>query len=193
MIQSAPDIEALIRDDNFLQIALKIDELGMNGQGVGAEPLGIFNTPGVGAVVFGGTATYAEIVSFETTIRQQNVYDDIVYISTSSSRGRLKVVPAALIGSTIVSGSTNALWIRMDGEEEVNGFPAFDSQQIPNNQMLVGAFNHHIHGQFGGLQVVVDPYTRAAFDEVAITYNTYNDFAVRHAQAFCVSVDAANQ
>ena len=193
MLQSAPGIEALIRDDNFQQIALKIDELGINGQGVGAEPLGIFNTPGVGVVIFGGPATYSEIVSFETTIREQNVYDDVVYISTSSSRGRLMVVPAALIGSTIVSGSTNSLWTTIGGEEEIAGHPAFDSQQIPNNQMLVGAFNHHLHGQFGGLQVIVDPYTRAANDEIVITYNTYNDFAVRHAQAFCVSADAANQ
>lgn len=193
MLQSAPDIEALVRDDNFKEIALKIDYLGINGSGAGNEPLGVMNTPGVGVVVFGGTATLGEIISFETTIRQQNVYDPIVYISTSSSRGRLMYVPAQLLGSTVVSGQTNAIWVTNMGEETIIGRPAFDSQQIPNNQMLAGAFEHQLHLQWGGLQVIVNPYTFARNDEIEITYNTYNDFALRHPQAFCVSPDAANQ
>ena len=193
MLQSAPDIEALIRDDNFLQIALKIDYLGLNGSGAGNEPLGVMNTPGIGVIVFGGTATLGEIISFETTIRQENVYDEIVFLSTSSSRGRLMYVPANLLGATVVSGQTNAIWVVNGGEETIIGRPAFDSQQIPNNQMLAGSFMHLLHLQWGGLQVIVDPYTFSDFDEVRITYNTYNDFAVRHPQAFCVSADAANQ
>jgi len=39
----------------------------------------------------------------------------------------------------------------------------------------------------------LDNYTRAANDEVAITFNTYFDIAVRHAQAFCKSLDSCNQ
>lgn len=193
MLQSAPDIEALVRDDNFKEIAIKIDYLGINGSGAGNEPLGTMNTPGVGVIIFGGTATLGEIISFETTIRQQNIYDPIVYISTSSSRGRLMYVPAQLLGSTVVSGQTNAIWVTNMGEETIIGRPAYDSQQIPNNQMLAGAFEHQLHLQWGGLQVIVNPYTFARNDEIEITYNTYNDFALRHPQAFCVSADAANQ
>lgn len=192
-LQSAPDVEALLRDDNYKTIALKIDYFGLNGQGAASEPLGVMNTPGIGIITFGGTATLGQIISFETNIRSQNVYDPIVYISTSTSRGRLMFVAAALLGSTVVSGQSNAIWVVEGGEETIIGRPAFDSQQIPNNQMLAGAFEHLLHLMWGGLQVIVDPYTLADKDEVKITYNTYNDFAVRHPQAFCVSADSAAQ
>jgi hypothetical protein len=33
IFQSSPDVEALIRDDNFKQIALLVDEYGINGSG----------------------------------------------------------------------------------------------------------------------------------------------------------------
>jgi hypothetical protein len=192
-LQSSPDVEALIREDNFRQIAIKIDSMGLMGLGGNAEPLGIMNTPGINAILFGGTPTYAQVVGMETAIRKNNVYDPIVFLTTSATRGRWRVLPAALVGSTIVSGETNALWTGNNDDEFVAGRPAYDSQQVPNDQVIAGAFEHLLHAMWGGLDIVVDYITRAAFGEIVITYNTWNDFALRHPQAFCTSVDSGNQ
>lgn len=193
MLQSSPDVEALIRDDNFAIIGLRNDYLGINGSGANDEPLGIMNQPGVNAINFGGAATYKEIVNMETLIREANIYDEIVYVSTSNARGTLRTAPATLTGSTVVSGQTNALWVGQGDTEYVNGKPAFDSQQIPNDRMIAGSFSQAIFAMWGGLEVVVDPYTRAKFGEIALTINTYIDFALRHPQAFTVSADSAAQ
>lgn len=192
-IQSSPDVEALIRDDNFRQIALLIDELGFNGTGNNSQPLGIMNTPGVNSITFGGTVTLAQAIAMKTAIRQNNVNDPLAYVTTSASSGRLMSAPAALIGSTVVSGQTNAIWVGDELEGRVVGTRAFATQQIPNNQMVCGAWEHFVWASWAGIQVVIDYITRANQDEIGISLNTYNDFAARHNVAFTVSTDGANQ
>ncbi len=192
VIQAAPDFEAIIREDNFRQMATVIDELGLNGVG-GAQPLGILETPGINSVTFGATVTLANAILMRTLIRQANVNDPLSYVTTSSSSGRMMAAPAALIGSQVVSGQTNAIWVGDELDGKVAGVRAFASQQVPNNIMLCGAFEHCILANFGGLNVVMDYVTKAANDEIGIIINTYIDVALRHAVAFTASTDAANQ
>ena len=192
LIQSSPDVEALIREDNFRQIALKIDELGLNGSGGGGEPLGIMNTPGINGIQFGGTVSYALAVQMRTLIRAQNVNDPLSFVTTSTSAGRLRSVAAALVGATtVISGPENAIWKGLDMEGSIAGTRALESQQIPGDRMICGAFEHVIWASWNGLNIVMDYVTKAANDEIGITMNTYNDFALRHPQAFTVSTDTA--
>lgn len=194
VMQSTPDAEAFMRDDLFKVIALRWDYLGLNGQGAANEPLGIINTPGVASILFGATPTYIKMVSMETAIRAANVTDPLCYLSTSTVKGTLKTVAEALTGATTVGGAQNAIWKGQgDGDGTVNGYPAYDTQQVPGNLVILGAFSQLILGLWGGFDVVVDYFTKKANVEVEIAINTWGDFAVRHPQAFCVSADAGNQ
>jgi HK97 family phage major capsid protein len=193
VMQSSPDAEAFMRDDLFKVIALAWDRLGINGQGAASEPLGILNTPGIASIVFGATPTYIKIVAMETAIRAANVTDELAYLSTPTVKGALKTVAEALTGATTIGGSQNALWKGKGPDGEMNGYPAHDTNQIPGNQVLLGAFSQLIHAIWGGLDVVVDVFTKAKQGETVLTINTYGDFALRHPQAFCASADAGNQ
>jgi HK97 family phage major capsid protein len=194
LLQSTPDAEAFIRDDHLKMLALKKDYLGLNGQGANSEPLGVMNTPGIGAIIFGGTPTYKQMIAMETTLRTLNVVGDLAYVSTPSAKGDLKGVAEALTGATTIGGRQNAIW-QGGGVEEgtVNGYLAIDSNQVPNNQMILGQWDDLIEAMWGGLDVVVDIFTKAAYGEIVITFNLWLDYAVRHPQAFIVSADAANQ
>lgn len=193
VMQSTPDAEAFLRDDLFKVIAIDWDRLGLNGQGAASEPLGIFNQPGIGAVTFAATPTYIKIVAMETAIRALNVVDPLAYISTPTVKGALKTVAEALTGATTIGGRQNALWKGEGMDGEMNGYPAHDTNQVPGNLVLLGAFEHLIHAIWGGLDVVVDVFTKAKNAETVITINTWGDYAVRHPQAFCASTDAGNQ
>lgn len=197
LIQSAPDAEEFMRSDMLAVLALKWDILGLNGSGAASEPLGVMNTPGIGSITFGATPTYAKIVSMETTVRAANVRTanagPLSYVTTPTSKGTLKITPATLTGSTVVSGTSNALWTGNEDEGRMNGYAAWDTNQVPGNRVLLGAFRQLIRGMWGGLSVIVDPYTKAGNDEYVITMNSYGDFALRHPQAFVVSSDAGNQ
>jgi HK97 family phage major capsid protein len=193
LLQTTPDFEALVMQDHLAQIALWIDQMVLNGQGAGDQPLGILNQMGIGVVTFGGSAinAYKNMVALETAIRAANIYEECSFITTSTARGTLRITPAVLTGSTIVSGTTQSLWVGDgDGGEECIGRPAVDSQQVPNNIIVALVGRHVVCAQWGGLAVVLDTITRANQDEYRLSINTYIDVALRHAQAVARSTDS---
>jgi len=196
VMQSAPDAEAFIRDDHMQVLALKWDSLGLFGQGAQDEPLGVMNTPGIGTVIFGGTPTYKQLVAMRTLIKAANVRGNLSLVSTPEVEGALSTVAEALTGATTIGGAQNAIW--KPGSDQstgrvLNNIPAIASKQMPNNQVLLGAFDQMIKAMWGGMEVIVDIYTKAKNAEVEITFNTWGDYAIRHPQAFVVSADAGNQ
>ena len=193
VMQSSPDAEAFMRDDLFKVIALAWDYLGLNGQGAAGEPLGVINTPGVGAVGLGGiTPTYGKMVDMETALTSLNVTGPFAYVSTPAVRGSLKKVAVALSGATVIGGTQNAIWTGGMEDGEVNSTPAHATNQVPNQRMLIGEWSQLIHAIWGGLDLVVDIFTKAGNAETVITINTWGDFAVRHPQAFCITDGPAN-
>lgn len=188
LLQSAIDVENFVRNDLMQVIALDWDRLLLNGQGANAEPLGVMNTPGIGFIHFGAAATFAKLVAMETAIAIMNApAEGRAYVTTSGAKGVLKSAAKLLTGATTVAAT--ALW----ENDMINGYRAIDSQQIPNNQMLFGAWPNLIHGIYGGLDVVIDPYTLATQAEVRIVMNTWGDCLLRYPQVFCVSDDSAAQ
>jgi len=193
LLQATPDFEAIVMQDHLAVIALYIDEMGVNGSGANDQPLGILNQVGIGSVTFNGVAAtaYKNVIAMETAIRRANIYEPVSFITTSVGRGTLRVTPATLTGSTVVSGSTNAIWTDSnDTEGELVGRVAVDSQQIPADLLLALVGRHVIIAQWGGLNIVLDTVSRAEFDEYKLTINTYVDIALRHSQAVCRSADS---
>jgi HK97 family phage major capsid protein len=193
LLQSMPDFEAFVWNDHSKVIAIYIDEMCLNGTGAADQPLGVLNQPGINQVVFGGTPTYAQLVSFRTAIRKYNVDGPIAFTTTSVGQGRMAVLPETLVGSTVISGATNAQWQGDELNGRVLQARAIASQQIPNDILLCGVFDQMLIGSWGGIVSVVDNYTRADRDEIALTLNTYFDTNVRHPQAFTRSADSVNQ
>lgn len=188
LLQSSIDVENFVRDDLLRVIALDWDRIIINGQGANSEALGVINTPGVQAVAFGAAATFAKLVAFETAIAVLNAPpENRAYISTSAVKGVLKSAAKLLTGATTVAAV--ALW----ENDMINGYPAVDSQQVPNNLVVFGSWSEVILGLWGGYDVVINPYSGDTQALVRITMNTWGDVAVRHPQSFCVSADAGNQ
>jgi HK97 family phage major capsid protein len=192
LLQPTYDFAAMVMRDHLAVIALYIDEMGLNGSGGQDQPLGIMNQPGIGTVTFGGSAStaYQKIIAMETAIRKANIYDEVSFVTTSVARGTLRVTPATLTGSTVVSGASQAIWTSVNGEEECVGRPAVDTQQVVGDRILALVGRYVILGQWGGLAIVLDTLSRAEYDEYKLSINTYIDVALRHAQAVAVSSDS---
>lgn len=194
LIQAPPDFESMVWNDHSKVLAIYVDEMGLAGTGNADQPVGVLNQPGIAQLIFGGTPTYQSILNFRTNIRKFNVDGPLSFVTTSVGQGRLAYLPAALNGSTVITqGELDALWKGDEIDGEMLGCKAIASQQIPGDILLAGVFEELILASWGGIFTILDNYTRAANDEVAITFNTYFDVAVRHAQAFCRSLDSANQ
>jgi len=193
VLQPSYDVESLIWNDHAQVRARYIDAMGINGSGAADQPLGILNQPGINQIIFGGTPSYSQIVSLRTLIRKFNVPGPLAFATTSVGQGRLAVLPKTLVGATVVSNSDEAIWKGDELDGTILDQKAIATQQIPGDILLAGVFENLMIGIFGGVVSVVDNWTRADRDEIAITFNNYFDVAVRHAQAFTRSADSCNQ
>ncbi|HEV2350809.1 MAG TPA: phage major capsid protein [Terriglobia bacterium] len=194
LLQSSVDVENFIRDDLLKGLAIKWDYMILQGQGANSEPTGIMNTAGIGSVVFGATATWAKVISFETALALANAdAGNMAYVTTPAVRGAWKAI--AKIGSTFPIFIWEAGdWADDSNDGEVNGYRAAATNQILNNAVAFGNWEDCIGpALWGGYDVVVNPYSRDTDGVVRVTVNTFGDVAVRHAPSFCWSMDAGNQ
>lgn len=198
-LEGVVDAENLIRADLAAIMALAIDLAAINGSGAANEPTGILNTSGIGSVAVGangGAPTYALIVDLETAIAEDNA--DIgatAYLTTAVMRGKLK--------KTEQFSSTNGMPVWTGGREgEMNGYAAHVSNQVPSDlvkgsssdchAILFGVWNQLLIGEWGALEIQVDPYTRGDQGEVVLRTFQMVGLAVRYAEAFAAIKDARN-
>ena len=67
----------------------------------------------------------------------------------------------------------------------VNGYPVLVSNNVASGVMYFGNFADLLIGFFGGLDLLVDPYTNSANSVTRLRATQFLDVAVRHGQSFC--------
>jgi HK97 family phage major capsid protein len=187
LIQSSLDVEALIRDDLASAIALTIDLGALSGSGSSGQPTGIKNTSGINTVDFGTAPdlvpTFAQVVAMETAVAEDNaLMGNLAYI-----------MPAAMVGAlkTTEKASNTAQFVVEPGGT-VNGYRAIVSNQCAAGDAYFGNFSDLLVGMFGGLDIVVDPYTASTSGTVRVVALQSCDVAVRHAVSFCLGNDGGS-
>lgn len=182
--QSSVAIENLIRNDLMTQIGLKIDSKAVTT---------ILATVGIGLVSLGtdGAAlTNGSLIDLETEIAVDNAdIGRLAYLINARTRGFAKKTP-------VVSGNPKMI---MEGNF-LNGYTTVVSNQIPANltkgsgtslsAVLFGNFADLVIGMWGGIDLVVDPYTEARTGRVLITADQFADIAVKRAESFAAIKDA---
>jgi HK97 family phage major capsid protein len=184
MIQSSMDVEALIRDDLATAIALAIDLAGLEGSGSSGQPTGILNTSGINSVTNFAAAnpTFAEVVTLETALAEDNaLMGNLAYILPAAMYGALKTTEKA-------SGTAQFV---VEPGGTINGYRAIVSNQGTAGNLYFGNFSDLLVGFFGGLDLVVDPYTASTTGTVRVVALQSMDVAVRHAVSFAKGNDGA--
>ncbi len=199
LIQSSLDIDTMLYADLMAGLAVMIDNFGINGTGTAPQPRGLVNQSGIGAVV-GGTngaqIAWAHLVGLESACANVNAEPDELagYVVNTRTRGWCKTTPK--IGTTF----PNFLWDA--GGQPLNGYRT----GVTNNQVSNGTkgtavgicstlafasdWSNLILALFGGLDIVVDPYTLASSGQYRLTANQFIDFGVRNPACFAVMTDA---
>ena len=176
MIQTSPDIEALVRDDLIQTMALEMDRVGINGDADVDAPDGLLdaaiNTVGFAAL---GAPTWEEIVEMESEIGADDAdVDGMQYLFNAAMRGHLKSTPK-------VSGTAEFI---MRGRE-VNGYNSVTSNQAAANSAILGNWTDFVIGMWSGLDLTVDTATLAASGGAHVRAFQDLDFGVRHVESFC--------
>ena len=183
LIQSSLDVEALIRNDLTSAIALTIDKAGLEGAGTSGAPTGILSTSGVNTVTAFAAAnpTFAEVVTLETAVAEDNaLMGNLAYILPAGMYGALKTTEKA--------AGTAQFVIEPGGT--MNGYRAIVSNQATAGNLYFGNFSDLLIGMFGGLDIVVDPYTASTTGTIRVVALQSVDVAVRHAVSFAFGNDS---
>lgn len=194
--QSSMDVEMLIRDDLATTLAIAIDGSGLHGLGYANQPRGVANTPGIGPVVGdtnGAAPDWADIVDLETQVAIDNAdIGALAYITNTKVRGKLK--------KTLITSTYGDRMVWGEGAQPLNGYPAYVTNQVSStltkgNQSLssaifFGNWNDLLFALWGGLDILVDPYTNSTSGDVLITAMQDADVVVRRAESFSAMLDA---
>lgn len=184
--QSNINVENFVRDRLLKARDNKLDVTALTGAG-GSEPTGITDTSGVNVITIAASPTWAKIVDFETQCATDDALtdDSIAYLTTPGVSGILKTIKRDVAGNGFIWEGNN----RSNGT--INGYRALTSTLVPTggggHYMFFGNWSALKYGQWGGLEIMANPYTRLKDATVEIVLNTWHDIAIDHGQAFAYS------
>ena len=182
-LQSAPVIESVIRQDLAEGLAVHIDYTALTGSGTGSEPSGVINLSGINGITFGAAATAAKVYS----MIKENMADN------ADSLSSVYVIDSATWVKWVLKdlGTDSGKKI-IDEQDRIRMRNVLVTEQIAStHQAIYGDFTQLMIAQWGGLELIVDPYTLASKGQNVVTANVYMDVKSRHDEAFCVSTDTA--
>lgn len=193
MLQTSLDAEAFTRDDLMKQLAIEMDRAALNGSGTSPEPQGIIgntNVPTIAIGANGGVPTWSMLVALETQVSKANAdVDTMGIIASVDARGRLK--------ATLKDTNTFGIYLWQDNE--VNGYKAVATNQIPSTftkgsgtgltGMVFGNWDSLVYGLWGALDIIEDPYTKSSSGGLRIVALQDLDIQLRYPGSFAKIVD----
>ena len=201
LLQSSVDVEGFVRMDLATVLALAIDLAAIAGTGASNQPTGILSTSGIGDVA-GGTnglaPTWAHIVELWSDVAIANADFGATGILTNA-----KVIGKLMstLKSAGIAGYLCEEFPDAGGMTNVSGLRTGVSNQVPSNltkgtstgvcsAIIQGNWNDLIIGQWGTLDLMVDPYTGSTAGTVRVVALQDVDIAVRHPESFSAMKDA---
>ena len=195
MHQSTPAIETIVRNDIMKTLANEVDKQAIQGTGTSNKPTGILNTSGIGSVAMGTNgdqATWAKVVETWKEVATDNAdVGSLAFLTSPLQISRLMAIPKV--------SSSDSVMI-MNDQKNLMGYNVFSTTNSPDNltkgtasgtcsALTFGNFNDLIIGEWGSLDISVDPYTNAAKGGTRIIGLYDVDVAVRHAESFAAIQD----
>jgi len=193
--QTSLDVESIIWNRILEAHASLLESAAIAGTGSNGQPTGILNTTGIGSVAIGangGPITWAKVVELETKVNAENANrGKLAYLTNAKVIGDLK---------TIERAQGNGRYL-LDGDyTKINGYPIDWTNLVPStltkgttaskcSAMIFGNFEDLYIGHWGGVDIVVDPYTLAAQADVRFVLNSWDDAVVAEPKSFAAVVD----
>lgn len=176
--QASKSIEAMVISDLVDGIAVAIDLAILAGTGADNQPLGLLNQAGLPTINYPATGMdFDSAVAMETTAASYNIDDGaLAYLTSITQRGKAKT-------KQVFEGTGERVW----QNNEVNGYKALATNQMPGDKWLYGDFSQIVVGMWGVLDLKPDPYALAGSDGLMLRVFQDVDTAIRRKEAFCLA------
>ena len=161
--------EALIREDLVKAINNKLEAtiLG-NESGTTTQPQGMFD-----AISATSVSAFSGICALEADIEDANVNGDCVYVMSNKAKAALRAMAKSAKSTELVYENG-----------EVDGVKALNTSHISDKKYLYGDFSNLAIGQWGAIDLTIDPYTLARSGQIRLVVNAYFDAKILRPTAF---------
>jgi HK97 family phage major capsid protein len=173
--QTSFDMQQFLIDDIKNAIAAKLDASILDATASSStRPAGLLN--GVATTLV--TTSFAEVVAMEAAVDTANALQGkLAYITHPNVKQLMKTTAKLSNGAAIMEG------------DMANGYPVLVSSAIPTGAttskgIIYGNWNDLIIGQWGGLDIIIDPYTQAIAGKVRLIVNANFNWAKVRTDSF---------
>lgn len=176
LIQDSVSAEEMLKRDIVNAISNKLEATILGDlAGTSTMPEGLlYNVTADSAA-----PTFKDMVDMEAALEAANVRGDIKFIVSPSAKAVLK---------TTLKDAKNTVSGYIQNGNEINGYPVLASSAVAGKGMVFGNFSDLVIGQWGGIDLTIDPYTQAANGKVRLVINAYFDAKVRRPEAIVKKV-----
>jgi HK97 family phage major capsid protein len=173
LIQDTKNAEGLLIADIVRAVNEKLEStlLG-NAAGGTTQPAGIFNIVAPTPL----TPTFGEIITLEATLENAKVYGNLGYLVSPTAKATLR--------TTDKSGSSGKFILE---NNEIEGQKTLSSGNVYASGIVLGNWEDYVIGQWGGIDLTIDPYSQATNGLVRVVINTYFDGAPRRNTSFVMA------
>ena len=176
LVQDSLDAENMIKNDivNAINSKLEATILG-TASGTTTTPEGIFypTTAATSVNAFSG------LTALESDVEDANVLGECVYVMSNKAKAKFRNM----------SKSTKSTELVMEGGE-IDGTKCYNTSNISGNYFAYGDFSNLVIGQWGAIDLTIDPYTKAAAGQVRIVVNAFFDAKIVRSGAIKTGVAA---
>lgn len=192
--QSSPDVEAFVMN-NLVESSLRVLQNAVMSGSVSDPVVGIPNLTGIHSyhVATADSPTWSEILKTTKNVRGKEIPQDVLgFVLNGEIETTLMSTPKASgIGSA--SPFIMSELYRPDGFKDLAGFKAGVSDAVGDN-IIFGAWERLFIGMWGGIGLLVDPYTQATTGQIRMLVESFADAQVPNPANFSVlSMDVASQ
>ena len=169
LVQDSIGAEQAIRADIVAAINSKLEStiLG-SAQGSTTTPAGIFYGKSPKTIT-----TFKDICDLEASIEDANVIGECKYVMSNKAKAALRNMPKSSKSTQLVMENG-----------EVDGTPVLNTSNVEAQNIAYGDWNNLAIGQWGAIDLVVDPYTLAKDGQVRIVINAFFDAVTLRPEAF---------
>lgn len=178
LVQDSLDAENLIKRDivNAINSKLESTILG-SAAGTATQPAGLFNVASGDSLT--SIADYGDICDLEADVEDANVNGECKYVMSNKAK-------AALRG--MIKGTNGTGMVFEHGQ--VDGTDAYNTSNVEGKNIAFGDFSNLAIGQWGAIDLTVDPFTQATNGKVRLVVNAYFDAKVLREGAIAVGTVA---
>lgn len=193
LLQSTPDAEGIVQNDLAAVASLGIDLAAIHGTGANNQPTGIYTASGVNLKAMGGVPTYGMLIDQITECAKDNaLLGNYGWATTPGMAGKMmQTLTAEASGAKFV-------WEGTFEKGTMCGYQAMASNQVSSvlgtgndeHGIVFGSWDQLMIGQWGGIEVTVDPYTLADQGLIRLILFLMVDIQNRYPEAFSKSTGA---